>query len=260
MKITRKANRMDRADPRPVLAAAVALGLALLISLSQTQAQQQPKGPRVPSFDEVMQRALREKQNAAKAAATPPQSNPPPVTLTPPTTKSVVPPPTPPFVLPPPTGGQNGKQVAPKAPASPGATTTKKPTSKGPIFSELPPDLRPGAAPVALLPPDSKVTLPGTVTNAMTTLDDQHRLAIGDHLTFRIMEDDEAPKRLVVTPSGEVVLPYLGRFPAAGKTCRALAGEVKVRLEKDYYYRATVVITVDLKSKKGAEDSSRRVR
>jgi protein involved in polysaccharide export with SLBB domain len=49
--------------------------------------------------------------------------------------------------------------------------------------------------------------------------------------------------------SGDLEVPYLGRYPVVGKNCKQLAGELKVALEKEYYYRATVIISVDLKAK-----------
>ncbi|MEY2428676.1 MAG: polysaccharide biosynthesis/export protein [Verrucomicrobiota bacterium] len=88
-----------------------------------------------------------------------------------------------------------------------------------------------------------------TVTNAMDALDENHRLAIGDRLSFRIVEDEEDPKPLFVTDSGDLELPYLGRFPAAGRSCKELARAIKTELEKEYYYQATVIIAVDLMAK-----------
>ena len=89
----------------------------------------------------------------------------------------------------------------------------------------------------------------------MEALDDTHRLAIGDHLSFRIVEDLEDPKEsrdakpIIVSDSGEIEVPYLGRFPAENKTCKRLAGEIKTALEKDYYNLATVIISIDLMTK-----------
>lgn len=82
-------------------------------------------------------------------------------------------------------------------------------------------------------------------TNRMNDLDDQYKLAIGDHLTFRIIEDEEDPKSILVTDAGEIEVPYLGRYPVVGKTCKQLAAELKARLEEKYYYQATVIISVD---------------
>lgn len=97
----------------------------------------------------------------------------------------------------------------------------------------------------------------------METLDDKHRLAIGDRLSFRIEEDkyrlesgdrlgarsEDEPTPLLVTDSGELEVPYIGRFPAENKTCKQLAYELKAALEKDYFYKATVILAVDLKTK-----------
>lgn len=97
----------------------------------------------------------------------------------------------------------------------------------------------------------------------METLDDEHRLAIGDKLSFRIEEDkhrlasDEKsgarlegePTPLLVTDSGELEVPYIGRFAAENKTCKHVAYELKAALEKDYFYKATVILAVDLKAK-----------
>ncbi len=80
---------------------------------------------------------------------------------------------------------------------------------------------------------------------SMDALDDTHRLAIGDHVSLRIIEDREDPKLLVVKEAGHLDVPYLGLFPAAGKTCRQLAREIKAELEKEYYYQATVIIAVE---------------
>jgi protein involved in polysaccharide export with SLBB domain len=83
----------------------------------------------------------------------------------------------------------------------------------------------------------------------MDSLDDKHKLAIGDKLSLRIVEDEEDPKSLIVTDSGELDLAQLGRFPAEKKTCRQLAQEIKDQLEKEFYYQATVLISVDLMTK-----------
>jgi len=80
-------------------------------------------------------------------------------------------------------------------------------------------------------------------------IDDKHKLAVGDKLSFRILQDDDDAKSLVVTDSGELETPYLGRVAAEGKTCRQLAAEIKTALDKDYYYDATVVIAVDQMAK-----------
>jgi protein involved in polysaccharide export with SLBB domain len=110
----------------------------------------------------------------------------------------------------------------------------------------------------AALIPDAQPAAPFTnapaVSNAglvssMDALDDKHKLAAGDRLSFRIVEDQEDPKSIFVTDSGDVELPYVGRFPALNKTCKQLANELKTELEKEYYYKATVIVAVDVMSK-----------
>ncbi len=107
-----------------------------------------------------------------------------------------------------------------------------------PVLSTLP---EPSQVPATVTPPPRP-----SGTNSMDTLDDKHRLAIGDRLSFRIIEDEEDPKPLPVTDSGELEVPLIGRYPAVGKTCKQLAHELKTELEKEYYYQATVIIAVDV--------------
>jgi protein involved in polysaccharide export with SLBB domain len=85
-------------------------------------------------------------------------------------------------------------------------------------------------------------------------LDDTHRLGTADKVTFRILEDrmfddKEESKELYVTDSGELDIPYLGRIPAVSKTCKQLAEEIKRLLEEKYYYKATVLVGVDILNK-----------
>ena len=100
------------------------------------------------------------------------------------------------------------------------------------------------SAPAARSP---EAGLSSGATNQVNVLDDKYHLAIGDQLSFRIVEDEDDPKVLTVTDSGELEVPYIGRFPAVGKTCKELARELKTELEKTYYLQATVIIAVDSK-------------
>jgi protein involved in polysaccharide export with SLBB domain len=97
----------------------------------------------------------------------------------------------------------------------------------------------------------SVTNTPGPLaTNAMDSLDEEYSLAIGDRLSFRIIEDEEEfPRTLIVTDSGELEVPYLGRFPSVNKSCKQLACELKAELEKEYYYQATVILAVDQMSR-----------
>jgi len=99
----------------------------------------------------------------------------------------------------------------------------------------------------------SSLQLPGPTNTAATdthrfnsdATGDSYRLRVGDRISLQIVEDREAPKSLLVTDSGELDVPYLGRVLAIGKTCKQLAQELKQQLEKEYYYRATVVLGLD---------------
>ena len=79
--------------------------------------------------------------------------------------------------------------------------------------------------------------------------DDKYKLRAGDKVAFQILEDRDAPKSLVVADSGELDAPYIGRVAAADKTCKQLADELKSQLEKEYYYRATVIVALDVANK-----------
>jgi len=100
------------------------------------------------------------------------------------------------------------------------------------------------ATPVVASP--AAAVTPGT-TNAANVLDDKYRLVIGDQLSFQIIEDEDDPVHLVVTDSGDLQVPYIGRYPAVGKTCKELSLALKSELEKEYYKQATVIIAVDSK-------------
>jgi protein involved in polysaccharide export with SLBB domain len=116
-------------------------------------------------------------------------------------------------------------QLPPGANAPPGAATP--PTVAAPTNT-------PGAAPTSLS---------GYVP------DDKYKLRVGDRVSLQILEDRDLPKSLVVADSGELDVPYVGRVSATDKTCKQLAEELKAQLEKEYYYRATVIIALDAANK-----------
>src|SRR6266481_10048799 len=91
--------------------------------------------------------------------------------------------------------------------------------------------------------PATPTTLTGYVP------DDKYKVRAGDRVAFQILEDRDVPKSLVVADSGELDFPYVGRVAATDKSCKQLAGELKAQLEKEYYYRATVVIALDAANK-----------
>jgi polysaccharide biosynthesis/export protein len=87
-------------------------------------------------------------------------------------------------------------------------------------------------------------------TTSMEVLDDKRLLQIGDRLSMRVVEDRKAPVSLIVTDSGEVEVPLIGRVLAKGKTCKQLAYTIKAPLEREYYYKATVIVGLDFETLK----------
>ncbi len=89
----------------------------------------------------------------------------------------------------------------------------------------------------------------GSTLRSMALLDDHQKLGPGDRVTYRVLEDEDEPRSLTVTDSGDLEVPYLGLVHAASKTSLQLAKEIKALLEKHLYYRATVIIAVELVNK-----------
>ena len=103
----------------------------------------------------------------------------------------------------------------------------------------------PAAAPAASSAVPASGLLNGYVPDAT------YKLRVGDTVSFQILEDRiwnslDVPKPLVVTDSGEVDVPYIGRVMAVDKTCKQLADDIKAALEKDYYQKATVVLSLNV--------------
>lgn len=94
---------------------------------------------------------------------------------------------------------------------------------------------------------------------SMDSLDDTMKLNKGDMVSYRVIEDREEPRPITITELGELEVPYAGRYVALNKTCKQLAQELKVFLEKDLYYKATVIITLDYQNKGRDKEFSRRV-
>jgi len=85
---------------------------------------------------------------------------------------------------------------------------------------------------------------------SVDSLDNRQKLGPGDKIIYRVIEDQDASRTLLVTDSGDLEVPYLGLVHAAGKTCQELAREIKGLLEKNLYYTATVVISAEEINKK----------
>jgi protein involved in polysaccharide export with SLBB domain len=87
-------------------------------------------------------------------------------------------------------------------------------------------------------------------TTSMDVLDSTRRLGAGDRLSYRVVEERRQPVGLTVADSGEVEVPLIGRVRATGRTCRELAQSIRPLLEKEYFYKATVIIGLDAVSAK----------
>ena len=62
---------------------------------------------------------------------------------------------------------------------------------------------------------------------------------------LEIVEDQEGAYPRMVTATGDIDVPPLGRVRVAGKTTAEAEAEIKRRLEADYYYTATVRLALD---------------
>jgi len=67
----------------------------------------------------------------------------------------------------------------------------------------------------------------------------------GDKVLLRVVESRDEPVVLTVSPGGEIEVPYLGRRLVLGKTLAQVDAELKTEYEKEYYYHATVQISIE---------------
>jgi polysaccharide export outer membrane protein len=103
-----------------------------------------------------------------------------------------------------------------------------------------------------LYPPPNTFTESSSAAmlNSMDALNNSTKLKAGDELSYRVIEEeDPEPQTLTVSPTGDIAVPLLGEFPAAGKTCKQIADQLKPLLEKNYFYKATVIVAVQALSK-----------
>ena len=87
-------------------------------------------------------------------------------------------------------------------------------------------------------------------TTSMDVLDNSRKLGAGDRLSYRVVQEKRAPLSLMVTDSGEVEVPLIGRVRASGRTCKELAEAIKPMLQREYFIHATVIIGLDAASLK----------
>lgn len=87
-------------------------------------------------------------------------------------------------------------------------------------------------------------------TTSMDVLDNSRQLGPGDRLSYRVVEERRAPVMLVVADGGDLEVPLIGRVPASGRTCRQLAASIRPILEREYFFKATVIVGLDAISAK----------
>ncbi|HYR58770.1 MAG TPA: polysaccharide biosynthesis/export family protein [Chthoniobacteraceae bacterium] len=83
----------------------------------------------------------------------------------------------------------------------------------------------------------------------MESVDPDAKLAPGDELTVEIEQDREGGFQKIVSATGEIRMDPGGAVKVAGKTTGEAAADIKRMLEKDYYYTATVKISLDRRSR-----------
>jgi len=102
----------------------------------------------------------------------------------------------------------------------------------------------------AQLSPDIPPAAAANNITSMEALDERQKLGPGDRVSYRVIEDKEDAKSLVISDTGDLDVPYLGRVKAADKTCKVVAHEIQRALTNDLYYKATVILAVDMLNKK----------
>jgi protein involved in polysaccharide export with SLBB domain len=95
-------------------------------------------------------------------------------------------------------------------------------------------------------------SMAASFVNSMALLNDEYKLGPGDLLSFRVLEDEDPAKHVPVMDSGEADIPFLGRLNVTGRSCKAVASEIKTALEKQFYIRATVILCLDTMGPKHA--------
>ncbi|MEI7957580.1 MAG: SLBB domain-containing protein [Verrucomicrobiota bacterium] len=120
------------------------------------------------------------------------------------------------------------------------------------LIPPLPADrLAPAPAPVTRSQPLAQPT-PGPTPGPayIDMLNDTVKLERGDRLSYRIVEERTPAIMIVVNDAGDLDVPLIGHLVASGKTCKQLADEIRPLLEKEFYYKATVIIGLETHSER----------
>lgn len=79
----------------------------------------------------------------------------------------------------------------------------------------------------------------------MEAVDPDKKLSPGDQVTYEIVEDRDGGIPRVISATGELEIPPLGRVKVAGKTTVEAIDDIERRLKVDYYHKATVKLSID---------------
>lgn len=83
------------------------------------------------------------------------------------------------------------------------------------------------------------------IVQAQSNLKSSPKLRPGQTVGIRILEDKREKLLMTISDTGEINAPYVGPLKASGRTCEELAAKVKVELEKSFFRRATVQVTLE---------------
>jgi protein involved in polysaccharide export with SLBB domain len=153
----------------------------------------------------------------------------------------------------PPEQNPNNPSALPATPVAP------NPSAGDQGVPSIPPDISPVPTP----PPDTSeaslansIPISAQTLSNMSALDDKNPLHPGDRISFRVVEDRDPAQPRIVTDTGEVDFPYVGRLKVEGLTCRQVAVQLKKLLEVDYYKSATVIVGLDVIASHQAEQAA----
>jgi protein involved in polysaccharide export with SLBB domain len=95
--------------------------------------------------------------------------------------------------------------------------------------------------------PSGDVDVPATSGSVFSRVNvgEDYVLRPGDKVSFSVAEERKAPQELTVMASGEIDVPYIGRYAVAGRSCRAVEAGLKAELEKKFFKHATVSLSLN---------------
>ncbi len=98
---------------------------------------------------------------------------------------------------------------------------------------------------VCLLNATTGVAQDDMPVRAAVAVSQDRKLGAGDLVTYRVLEDKDPPVQLMVTDTGELDVPYLGRVKVSGRSVSEAVSLIRNALEREYYHKATVQLGID---------------